>query len=156
MTGIIKRHSILSLVLSLVLIAAMAFTLVSCDKNPGSTDTGTQNNGAVQSVDSVVGEGDISFTFEAVFADGTSKVYTVNTSKETLDEALLEHELIGGTESQFGLTVMTVCGVTYDFEAGDKMYWSFYVNGDYAPTGVSATKVETDTTYTFKAEKVTW
>ncbi len=150
MTGFFKKHSILSLVLSLVLIAVVALSFVSCDKDSATPDVTWPIDATT------LGEGQTQFAFEAIFADGTSEVYIVNTDKTILGEALTEVGLIGGNESQYGLTVTTVCGVTHDFEAGADMYWSFYIGDNYAPTGVSSTKITASTKYTFKAEKVSW
>ena len=35
----------------------------------------------------------------------------------------------------------------------DGMYWAFYINGEYAQTGVDATGVEDGAVYAFRAEK---
>ncbi len=150
MTGFFKRHLILSLVLSLVLVAAMALSFVACDKDSATPDVTLQIDAET------LGSGQASFTFEAIFADGTSKIYIVNTDKAVLDEALTEVGLIRGNKTQYGFTVTTVCDVTYDFEAGADMYWSFYIDDNYAPTGVSSTEISVGTKYTFKAEKVSW
>lgn len=48
--------------------------------------------------------------------------------------------------------VDTVNGIKYDYSA-DKMYWAFYINGDYAQTGVDQTKIEDNTVYSFVATK---
>ena len=40
--------------------------------------------------------------------------------------------------------------ITLDYNK-DGMYWSFYINGEYAMTGVDATPVEADATYSFVA-----
>ena len=42
--------------------------------------------------------------------------------------------------------------MTLDYEA-DGMYWAFYINGEYAQTGVDATGVEDSAVYAFRAEK---
>ena len=46
--------------------------------------------------------------------------------------------------------VDTVNGITLDYNK-DGMYWSFYINGEYAMTGVDATPVEANATYSFVA-----
>ena len=56
----------------------------------------------------------------------------------------------GGSTSEYGLMVDTVNGITLDYNK-DGMYWSFYINGEYAMTGVDATPVEADATYSFVA-----
>ena len=66
---------------------------------------------------------------------------------------LTEKGYISGYQSQYGLTVETVDGETLDWEESGA-YWSLYINGEYAMTGVSSTKVEDGATYTFKAEKM--
>ena len=69
-----------------------------------------------------------------------------------MGDALLELKLIDGEESQYGLYVKTVNGVTADFDK-DKEYWAFYVNGEYAMSGVDTTEIEAGATYSFKVEK---
>ena len=45
----------------------------------------------------------------------------------------------------------TVNGVTVDYDTDGK-YWAFYVDGEYAATGVDSTDITAGATYTFKAE----
>ncbi|MBQ2923597.1 MAG: DUF4430 domain-containing protein, partial [Tyzzerella sp.] len=52
----------------------------------------------------------------------------------------------------YGLYVKTVNGTTLDYDK-DGMYWSFYINGDYAMTGVDVTEIKAGEKYSFKAEK---
>ena len=55
-------------------------------------------------------------------------------------------------EGDYGLYVKTVNGVTADYDV-DQTYWAFYINGEYASTGVDATSVTAGDTYSFKVEK---
>ena len=64
--------------------------------------------------------------------------------------ALVALNLVSGSTSEYGLMVDTVNGITLDYNK-DGMYWSFYINGEYAMTGVDATPVEADATYSFVA-----
>ena len=149
MNRIFKKHSILSLVLVIVLIAAMALSVVSCDKKSGEgedTVPVTQAEAATS-----VGEGERSFSFTVVFADGTSKAYTVHTNETIVGDALVGVGLVSGEEGQFGLYVKTVDGVTLDYDKDGK-YWAFYVDGKYAPKGVDQTEIEEGKLYSFKAE----
>ena len=149
MNGIFKKHSILSLVLVIVLIAAMALSVVSCDKKDvegEDTVPVTQAEAATS-----VGEGERSFSFTVVFADGTSKAYTVHTNETIVGDALVGVGLVSGEEGQFGLYVKTVDGVTLDYDKDGK-YWAFYVDGKYAPKGVDQTEIEEGKLYSFKAE----
>ena len=59
--------------------------------------------------------------------------------------------LISGDESEYGLYVKTVNGVTLDYDKDGK-YWAFYVDGEYAATGVDSTDIAAGSTYTFKVE----
>ena len=69
----------------------------------------------------------------------------------TVGAALLSLGLIAGEDSDYGLYVKTVNGVTVDYDADGK-YWAFYVDGEYAATGVDSTDITAGATYTFKAE----
>ena len=42
--------------------------------------------------------------------------------------------------------------MTLDYDT-DGAYWAFYINGEYAMTGVDATSIEAGASYTLKAEK---
>ena len=70
----------------------------------------------------------------------------------TVGDALLDLGLIEGDEGDFGLYVKKVCGIEAVYEK-DKTYWAFYVNGEYAMSGVDTTDVEAGAEYAFKVEK---
>lgn len=82
-------------------------------------------------------EGSKRLTIEVVDDTGASKVFTVHTDAEYLREALEETKglTVEGTESDYGLMVETVNGVTADYNA-DGAYWAFYVDGEYCNYGV--------------------
>ena len=65
--------------------------------------------------------------------------------------ALLALGLSAGEDSEYGLYVMTVNGGSVDYDKDGK-YWAFYVDGEYAATGVDSTEMSACETYTFKAE----
>ena len=69
-----------------------------------------------------------------------------------MGEALQELELIDGEEGPYGLYVKTVNGITADFDKY-KEYWAFYIDGEYAMSGVDKTEIEAGSTYSFKVEK---
>ncbi len=74
--------------------------------------------------------------------------FTVKTDKTTVGAALLEHGLIAGDDSEYGLYVKTVNGITADYDV-DKSYWAFYINDEYAMTGVDSTEITEGATYSF-------
>ena len=100
----------------------------------------------------VLGDGSVKITVIVVDADGNETNFVVNTDKETVGDALLEQNLIEGEEGDYGLYVKTVNGITADYDT-DQTYWAFYVNGEYASTGVDSTSVNEGDTYEFKVEK---
>lgn len=100
----------------------------------------------------VLGEGQTVFTFNVTDADGNETNFEIHTDKETVGDALLELDMIAGEDSEYGLYVKTVNGITADYDK-DQTYWAFYVNGEYAQTGVDSTNVTAGDTYSFKVEK---
>ena len=78
--------------------------------------------------------------------------FEIHTDKTIVGEALLDLELIEGDMGDFGLYVKTVNGITADYDT-DGTYWAFYVNGEYAMTGVDMTDIVDGDTYSFKVEK---
>ncbi|MBR5246418.1 MAG: DUF4430 domain-containing protein [Clostridia bacterium] len=132
-------------VLSLVLVAAMVLMFAACGQNPneGTTEPST-NQQEVQ---------EKSFAFQVVELDGTKKEFTVKYDNEnSVGEALVNEGLISGSDSQYGLMVDTVNGQKYTHD-DDKVYWAFYIDGEYAMTGVDLTTIEDGKIYCFKAEK---
>lgn len=136
----------LSLILCVVLIAAMALTAVGC-----SNAISNANSQAPYASGSVLGEGATTFDFTVVDAEGKEASFTVKTDKATVGEALLDVGMIAGEKSEYGLYVKTVNGTTVDYDKDGK-YWAFYVDGEYAMTGVDMTDIAAGSTYTFKVE----
>ncbi len=151
-----NNKSLLSVILSFVLIAVIAFTMFGCTGNKNTDETTTE--ATVQTTEAnvpvVIGEGEVQITFTVTHKDGTTKVFTVNTTKETatVGEALQKAGLISGDIGDYGLYVKTVDGETLDYNT-DGMYWAFYENGAYGAKGVDQTTIDTAVKYEFKAEK---
>lgn len=99
----------------------------------------------------VLGEGETEFFFNVTDAEGVETPFTIHTDAKTVGEALLAVNLIAGEDSQYGLYVKTVNGLTVDYDRDGK-YWAFYVDGEYAQAGVDATEVKAGSTYAFKVE----
>jgi len=95
--------------------------------------------------DTTFGEGAKTVEVE-VSAEGKSIILTVNTDKTTVGEALVEHNLIAGEDGAYGLYVKYVNGMYADYDT-DKSYWSFYINGEYAMTGVDTTEIKEGEVY---------
>ena len=140
-----SKMRMLSLVLVFVLIAAAALT--GCSGKPAETTGAPEPAGQT----TVLGEGSKTMDFTVVDKEGITHLYTIHTDAETVGQALLELELIDGEEGPYGLYIKSVLGQVLDYET-DGMYWGFYVNGDYALTGVDQTPITEGTRYMLKAE----
>lgn len=99
---------------------------------------------------STLGEGQHSFTFQVTMTDGTAYNYTIQTDAETVGQALLDLGLIDGDESDYGLYVTTVLGVTLDYTA-DGYWWALSENGTDTTVGVDGLTVTDGSTYAFTA-----
>ena len=171
-----------SLLLCMMLTVAGALTTIGCANNKSDSTTTAESqsvseNAGTQTADDTVdtentddsaaaqdtetdaaadaeslGEGAVQFTFTVVDGDGNETSFDIHTDAETVGAALLEQNLIAGEDSEYGLYVKTVNGITADYDT-DGTYWAFYVNGEYAMTGVDSTPVENGAVYAFKVEK---
>lgn len=156
---------------SLLLVALLSFTLifmVSCNneaETPETSNTASSTTAdnedkipaqglwanATYRQDTTLGQGEKTFSF-VVEIEGQSVNFTVNTNKTTVGEALLELNLIEGEEGAYGLYVKKVNGVLADYDV-DRTYWAFYINGEYASSGVDTTDIVSGTTYKMSRAK---
>ena len=72
--------------------------------------------------------------------------FTIHTDKTTVGAALLEHGLIEGEDSIYGMYVKVVNGMRADFDE-DQSYWGFYIDGELSFTGVDTTEITEGVTY---------
>lgn len=168
-----KMRNRLNLLLCTMLIASMMLVTNGCGSQTKSDDTAdagaqvsteaavTEDAGAqtetaevadAQADVTVLGEGEKTFAFTVVDADGNETAFEIHTDGETVGEALLSLGLIAGDDGDYGLYVKEVNGITADYDV-DGTYWAFYVNGEYASTGVDQTAVSDGDSYSFKVEK---
>ena len=149
-----NNRKMTSWIICMMLIVSMAFSTIGCSTNEQSENN--QPSTEVQNLDAtteqVLGEGQTQFMFTVVDKDGNATNFEIHTDKETVGDALLEVELIAGEESEYGLFVKTVNGITADYDV-DQTYWAFYVNDEYASSGVDTTAIEDGKTYSFKVQK---
>ena len=148
------NRKMLTSFLCMVLMVTMALCTAGCGSSPN------QNNGAeaesstnTENVEvTILGEGTIVFPFTVVDKEGTKTVFEIHTDKNLVGEALLELGLIAGEEGAYGLYVKSVNGITADYDT-EGIYWAFYVNGEYATSGVDTTAIQDGESYMFKVEK---
>lgn len=144
-----KTKKLFSMLLCIVLIVAMALFTTGCAENKETNSTLSSQT----QVDVIVkGEGQTAFDFSVVDKDGNVTYFEIHTDKDVVGQALLDCQLIEGEEGPYGLYVKVVNGITADYDA-DGTYWAFYVNGEYAITGVDDTAINTEDFYSFRVEK---
>ena len=126
---------------------------LSADSSAGnlvSADAGVWAD-ALYTEDTVLGEGATTFTV-VVKAEDKTVTFTIKTDKATVGDALLEQGLIEGEEGAYGLYVKKVNGILADYDV-DQTYWGFYIDGEYAMSGVDATNITAGVTYTLERTK---
>ena len=132
-------------IVSLILCAILMVSLVACGgASAETTPSNTVTDGQV------VGEGAKSFPLTIVDKEGNAITITVNTDKEMVGEALTELGIVEGTMGEYGLYMTHVNGIPAIWEE-DGYYWSFYINDEYAMTGVDQTPIAEGESYKLAA-----
>ena len=90
-------------------------------------------------------EGGKKLTVTVVHGDGSTKDFAFATDAENLRGALEEQKIIEGTESEYGLYVLTVDGETAD--EGAQQWWCFTKGGEMLMTGVDDTMIADGESY---------
>lgn len=83
-------------------------------------------------------------TVEVVYSDGSSETYRASTDARYLEQAMADMDGLtveGSRTEAFGLMVLTVNGVTADYET-DGAYWAIYLEDQPYSYGVSTQPVE--------------
>ena len=88
----------------------------------------------------------VSFKVVVTDLEGNETAFEYTSSAASVGEALVAEGLIDGHETEYGLYIDTVNGITADWD-NDQTYWAFYINGEYATTGIDGTEIVADTTY---------
>lgn len=94
-----------------------------------------------------LGTGAKTFYLTITVSDGTTSSYTVHTDAENVGAALLENNLVDPGDNGYYTTVL---GETLDW-ATTQMYWAFYIDGEYAMTGLDDTAVVDGASYSLTA-----
>ena len=119
--------------LLLALVMSLCFVACADVEKTGAWETATYDR------NTELGEGSKTVTVK-VIADEQELVFTIHTDKETLGDALLEHNLIDGEEGPFGLYIKKVNGIVADYDA-DQTYWGFTKNGELMMVGVDSAEI---------------
>ena len=142
----------LSFIVCMLLIAAIALFTIGCNDNNTPTTSSEPADKILAETDvTELGDGQTQVSFTVVDVNGKESHFIIHTDKTILSEALIEHNLIAGEDSQYGLYVKTVNGTTLDYDKDGK-YWAFYIDDKYANSGVENTEISETQKYYFKAE----
>jgi len=173
-----KSRKLLSSILCIVLIAAMALFTTGCTDGKDNKETPevttesqteapqteeqtteaavteevTEAQTEMDAEVTVLGEGETEFMFTVTDADGNEKQFEIHTDKTVVGEALMEVGLLEGEDGPYGLYVKKVDGIEADYDK-DGTYWAFYIDGEYAMTGVDVTDIAAGSAYSMKVEK---
>lgn len=114
--------------LSALLALVMLFTLVACGKKVKKLSD------------------PVSFTVIVTDLEGNETTFEYTSDATSVGEALVAEGLVVGHEASYGLYIDAVNGIDADWD-NDQTYWAFYINGEYATTGISDTEITADTIY---------
>jgi len=133
------------------LAVGVSVLLTACSINEARIENAETKTEAGETA-TVVGEGNTQFTFKVIDMDEKETVFTVKTDETTVGAALLNAGLIAGDTTEYGLYVKTVNGVVADYDV-DQTFWGFYIDDEFASTGVDSTTINPESVYTFKKQK---
>ncbi len=112
-----------SLLLLVIVISVMCLTSCTNDSSKESSlwDTATYTE------DTTFGKGSKTVEVEVTVED-KSVTFTIKTDKDTLGEALLEHKLVSGEKSAYGLYIKAVNGIEADYSKTNS-FWALSKDG---------------------------
>ncbi len=84
-------------------------------------------------------EGQKTITVEVVHGDETHKDFPITTVEETLRKALEQENLVQGTDSEYGLYILTVDGETADETKQE--WWALTKDGVMTDTGADGVMI---------------
>ncbi len=93
----------------------------------------------------------VTFTITIMDGDGNETTQEIETTKTTVGDALMEQGMLEGEESEYGLYIKAVNGIVADYNTTGT-YWAFYIDGEYAMTGVDQTEIKEGVSYMLKVE----
>lgn len=146
--GIFMKTKISTKLLAVLMCVAFLLSLCACGSDNETVDS-TQAvktevadplwENAVYTEDVTLGEGET--TIDVVVEAGEkSIVVTINTDAKNLEDAITGVDLVQGDQSEYGLFIKVVNGITADYDV-DQSYWSINKNGEYMMSGAKDTEI---------------
>ena len=120
--------------ISMLLALVMVFGLAAC--------------GAKEEVPSEA----VSFKVIVTDLEGNETTFEYTSDAASVGDALVAEGLVEGHEASYGLYIDSVNGIAADWDK-DQTYWAFYINGEYATTGIGETAITADATYNLTLTK---
>lgn len=141
---------------AICLALAMIMLFASCNANDASLESVSESETLSEAItgkwleakyvsDTELGVGSKT-VIVTVKAEGKEVSFIIHTEKTNLGDALLEHNLIEGEQSEFGLYIKKVNGMLADYDV-DQTYWGFYKGGEMMMVGVSAAEFASGDSY---------
>ena len=94
----------------------------------------------------------VSFKVIVTDLEGNETTFEYTSDAASVGDALVAEGLVEGHEASYGLYIDSVNGIAADWDK-DQTYWAFYINGEYATTGIGETPITADTTYNLTLTK---
>lgn len=133
-----KKIGLICILAIIVIILIMTIVIIN-KRNFGQKDLETKNQITI-----------------SVFDKENTNIYKkdIETDKTYLIDVLKDiQELKVITEdSEYGEFIISIM----EIEQGDNFYWTYYIDDEYATTGVSNCKVQQEKTYNFKIESINY
>lgn len=127
-----KTKRLLSAIFCIILMFAL---LCSCTPKENSTNSERKT-----------------FTLEVVYEDGQTEELELTSTEKYVGAALTKEGIIEGEDGKYGMYIKSVNGAEADFNKTGT-YWAFYIDGEYATTGVDKAEIKDGAKYTLKVEK---
>ena len=146
MTTKTMQKSVFSRVVSLALLLLVLLLTVSCVQRTGAWENATYT------ADKTFGEGSKTVTV-TVTAEEKTVTFTIHTDAETLEEAMVENELVDGEESSYGLYIKYVNGIRADYTLDGGCYWGLTKDGKTTDYGAGSATLTDGDVYGFVRTK---
>ena len=146
MTTKSMQKTVFSRVISLSLVLLVLLFAVSCVERTGAWENATYNT------DKTFGEGSKTVTV-TVTAEEQTVTFTLRTDAETLEEAMVENELVEGDEGPYGLYIKYVNGIRADYELDGGYYWGLTKDGKTTDYGAGSATLTDGDVYGFVRTK---
>lgn len=88
----------------------------------------------------------VSFNVIVTDLEGNETAFEYTSAAASVGEALMAEGLVEAHNASFGLFIDAVNGIAANWDH-EQTYWAFYINGEYATTGIGETPITADATY---------